>query len=570
MDIFLIKLLTFFLLFLSLQLNAQTYVLSDTQTQKPVWSYFEYYKDTNASQTKESIVALPDAQFYAPKKQYEHMGLSFITRALWAKISIQNPTDKEIDRILWFNNINYKSIKLYKQTTNGLLQVQRTPHINDFYFHLTFEPHSTQVFIVRFSADGPYILNTKLLTPEQANQTSYDSGLFFAAFSVFIIIAVIFYLVLFIGLKESMYFYFALYLLSHLLLWLGIFGVYRPIDFSTLKIFSFSLASISIALVSFRFLHMKKSQPLFFKLISFLLFALLAYFFSTYYFHFAIFQPIVFASFYIIIYILIFTATIRAIRKGYTSAYYFLFATLGYLLGQNITIGGVFATAKVPANDFTIYIGMLGTITDVVFASVAFVLLANSLFFRQKRELELYSHSLEEQVELRTQKIQEQNLLLEKLSTTDTLTQLANRAAIDMAIEKVFHSKESAYLLLVDIDFFKQVNDTYGHLVGDSILKQLAKILTKSTKESDLVGRWGGEEFMLLIEAADDDAILNIAQRIRKNVEASIFEQEIKLTISIGVSSKQDKGSIQEWIEQSDKALYRAKEEGRNRVILFK
>ena len=564
------KLITFFLLFLSLQLSAQTFVLDDAQIKKPVWSYLEYYKDTNASQTKESVATLPDAQFYAPKKQYEHMGLSFITKALWAKVSIQNPTDKEIDKILWFKNVNYKTIKLYKKTAEGLTQIQRTPHINDFYFHLTFEPGSKQEFIVHFLADGPYIINTKLLTPEQANKMSYDSGLFFAAFSMFIIIAVIFYLVLFIGLKEGMYFYFALYLLSHLLLWLGIFGVYRPIDFSTLKIFSFSLASLSIALVSFRFLHMRKKQALFFKLISLLLFGLIVYFFSTYYFHFAIFQPIVFASFYITIYILIFTATIRAIRNGYKTAYYFLFATLGYLLGQNITIGGVFATAKIPANDFTIYIGMLGTVIDVVFASIAFVLLANTLFFKQKRQLELYNHSLEEQVELRTKKIQEQNLLLEKLSTTDTLTQLANRAALDTAIERSFNSQEAAHLLLIDIDFFKQVNDNYGHLVGDSILKQLAKILTKSTKESDIVGRWGGEEFMILIKQVDNDAIFKIAQRIRKNVEAAVFEQNIKLTISIGVNSKQDKNSIKEWIDQSDKALYRAKEEGRNRVIFFK
>ena len=384
---------------------------------------------------------------------------------------------------------------------------------------------------------------------------------------MFIAIAVIFYLVLFFGLKESMYFYFSLYLISHLLLWLGIFGVYRPIDFSTLKVFSFSLSSISIALVSFRFLQMRKRQALFFKLISLLLIGLISYFFSTYYFHFAIFQPIVFASFYIVIYILIFTATIRAILNGYKTAYYFFFATLGYLLGQNITIGGVFATAKIPANDFTLYIGMLGTVVDVVFASIAFVLLANALYFKQKRQLERYNHTLEERIEARTKKIQEQNLLLQKLSTTDALTQLANRVALDRAIEEAFHSKVPTYLILIDIDFFKQVNDNHGHLLGDSVLKQLAKILTKSTKESDFIGRWGGEEFLLLIEVADDKYILQVAERIRKNVEASVFEKNIKVTISLGVSNKKGKDSIKEWIAQSDKALYKAKEEGRNRVV---
>ena len=87
MDSDLIKLITFFLLFLSLQLSAQTFVLNDTNAHKPVWSYFEYYKDTNATQTEKSIATLADEHFYAPKKQYEHMGLSFITKALWAKLS---------------------------------------------------------------------------------------------------------------------------------------------------------------------------------------------------------------------------------------------------------------------------------------------------------------------------------------------------------------------------------------------------------------------------------------------------------------------------------------------------
>ncbi len=565
-----IKLITFFLLFLSLQLSAQTFVLSDTAAHKPLWSYLEYYKDTNASQTKESIDKLSQKHFYTAKKQYEHMGLSFITQALWAKVNVKNTTKQEIHKVLWFKNINYKTIILYKKTADGFTQIKRTSDINDFYFHLTFEPNTNQEYIVSFHADGPYIINTKLLTSTQASQVSYESGLFFAAFSMFICIAVIFYLVLFIGIKESMYFYFSLYLISHLLLWLGIFGVYRPIDFSTLKIFSFSLSSISIALVSFRFLHLKQKQPLFFKLISLLLIGLLSYFFSTYYFHFAIFQPIVFASFYITIYILIFTATVRAIRSGYKTAYYFFFATLGYLLGQNITIGGVFASAKIPANDFTLYIGMLGTVIDVIFASIAFVLLAKTIFFKQKKQLEIYNHSLEEQVERRTKKIKEQNLLLEKLSTTDTLTQLANRAALDSAIETAFHLEQNTYLILIDIDFFKQVNDNYGHLVGDSVLKQLATILTKSTKEADFIGRWGGEEFLLLIKVTDDEKILNIAERIRKNVEASIFEQNIKVSISLGVSSKRGKDSVKEWIAQSDKALYQAKEEGRNKIVFFK
>jgi len=171
----------------------------------------------------------------------------------------------------------------------------------------------------------------------------------------------------------------------------------------------------------------------------------------------------------------------------------------------------------------------------------------------------------------RTKEIEEKNLLLEKLSATDTLTQLSNRLELDRRLEEVYqHKDENYYLIMIDIDFFKRVNDTYGHLAGDAVLKQVAKILRKSLKEADTIGRWGGEEFLILLHAKDDASIVSIAERIRKNIEIDTFVENLKITISLGVSSIKSTKSINDWTNRCDAALYEAKESGRNRVVIYK
>lgn len=161
---------------------------------------------------------------------------------------------------------------------------------------------------------------------------------------------------------------------------------------------------------------------------------------------------------------------------------------------------------------------------------------------------------------------------LEKLSITDKLTNIYNRRKLDEELNSEFvraqRYQHPLSLLLMDIDFFKKINDTYGHQTGDYVLQTLAKVLKQNIRSSDIVGRYGGEEFMVIVPDTKIDEAWQLAEKLRQSVEQFSFDEVNKVTISIGVSqlNMQDNRS-EEIIKRADEALYKAKEEGRNCCI---
>ena len=171
--------------------------------------------------------------------------------------------------------------------------------------------------------------------------------------------------------------------------------------------------------------------------------------------------------------------------------------------------------------------------------------------------------------------LRQKNADLQELVGTDSLTRINNRRRFMEYLEKEFFRaqryKQSFALGIFDIDFFKQVNDRFGHLAGDAVLVQIAAVIGQSIRSSDMVGRYGGDELVLLLPNADLRAAISFAERIRKQVEVMEFsgaEQSLKLTVSGGVASYPEvaASSIDELLRKADEALYRAKAKGRNRV----
>jgi len=161
---------------------------------------------------------------------------------------------------------------------------------------------------------------------------------------------------------------------------------------------------------------------------------------------------------------------------------------------------------------------------------------------------------------------------LNQLATQDVLTQVANRFQFDNVLE---HSISLAQrygralsILLIDIDFFKEVNDTYGHLIGDEVLKKLAHTLSTGIRKSDVIARWGGEEFVILLPDSELSSALKLAETLRIKVAETDFEpvtQEI--TCSIGVARWNEGENSDQLLKRVDEKLYTAKENGRNRVV---
>jgi diguanylate cyclase len=171
-------------------------------------------------------------------------------------------------------------------------------------------------------------------------------------------------------------------------------------------------------------------------------------------------------------------------------------------------------------------------------------------------------------------RVREQNRKLATLSRTDGLTKLLNRThwleVVSAELKRHWRSDAPVSLLMLDIDHFKNVNDEFGHPVGDEALRNIAQILRESLRDPDTPGRYGGEEFGVVLPDTDAEGACVIAERVRRQVADALVahKPEVRCTVSIGVAeATADLLDSRQWIERADRALYRAKALGRNRTV---
>lgn len=227
--------------------------------------------------------------------------------------------------------------------------------------------------------------------------------------------------------------------------------------------------------------------------------------------------------------------------------------------------GDLSAQIEIPSTD---EIGQLG---------IAFNQMATSI---QKREGELrdFAADLERTVDERTEELRRQNKRLERISIEDHLTGIYNRRYFfDLAEKEVERAKRYGNplsVVILDADHFKKMNDTYGHLIGDQILVNLAKLCSENIRGQDILARYGGEEFVILMPEANQEAAQNSAERLRKIVAKTSMITgglDVMITISLGVASWEN-GSALDFnalLARADRALYQSKETGRNRVSVW-
>lgn len=167
------------------------------------------------------------------------------------------------------------------------------------------------------------------------------------------------------------------------------------------------------------------------------------------------------------------------------------------------------------------------------------------------------------------------NSQLEILSITDKLTQIYNRLKLD----EILDQQEALYkryqhvfsVMIIDIDFFKQVNDQFGHQIGDEVLIEFSRILKENIRTTDILGRWGGEEFMLISPKTNLNDVSVLAEKLRELIQNYSFSTIGMLTASFGLSERSDtkNASLIDLVSQADKSLYLAKDQGRNRVVKY-
>ncbi len=167
--------------------------------------------------------------------------------------------------------------------------------------------------------------------------------------------------------------------------------------------------------------------------------------------------------------------------------------------------------------------------------------------------------------------LEEQRKMFEKEASTDTLTRIANRlkfnAVLEQQVEISKRYGDDLSIILLDIDNFKMINDTYGHQVGDNVLVELSKAIGESVRKSDTFARWGGEEFVIILPQTSLKTANILAEKLREKVAGYSFSDKLDITCSFGVAQYQNMEPISDFLKHVDDALYQAKEAGKNIVV---
>ncbi|HCK99037.1 MAG TPA: hypothetical protein DHW42_02870 [Candidatus Marinimicrobia bacterium] len=195
-----------------------------------------------------------------------------------------------------------------------------------------------------------------------------------------------------------------------------------------------------------------------------------------------------------------------------------------------------------------------------------------------RTELEHFNTLLDSRVKKRTRVLEETNSLLESLSITDSLTGIDNRRNFDVKLAREYSRavryKSRPSCIMFDIDLFKQVNDSHGHLYGDEVLRMIGQTLLKHLRAHDIFARYGGEEFIVLLPETDLQRAYKVSEKLRLLISDNVVEKDgvrTKVTVSLGVAEfdPQTMSSGNDLVNAADNALYQAKRTGRNKTVIY-
>jgi diguanylate cyclase len=186
----------------------------------------------------------------------------------------------------------------------------------------------------------------------------------------------------------------------------------------------------------------------------------------------------------------------------------------------------------------------------------------------------LYGSSLRQRLKRRNQQLAESSARIEQLASHDELTGTLNRRAVWSLLEGYVTPPQAGHgrlcVALLDLDHFKQVNDRFGHPAGDAVLKRFAQVVREALRDTDRLGRYGGEEFLVLLPSVEPEQALRVVERLRAAVAATDWSDiapELQVTVSAGVATWREDDTVPQLISRADAALYRAKHQGRNQVV---
>ncbi|NBQ69451.1 MAG: GGDEF domain-containing protein [Nitrosomonadaceae bacterium] len=520
-----------------------------------------YQDDDTRWGMQDAVAAYRDGRFAKPANSVVNFGIG--AKPVWLALNVRNDGQNAVHRNLlletsWLDKVDIYFLRQDELTgsyhTGDSLPFSQRPLDHRFFVagH-DFSAGETTVLIRVESHDDMvlplYFLSNEALADRDQWQ-AYSYGFMYG-----VILALVAYnVMLYVGLRTSPYLFYSLYLLFFLLLntaytghgyqWLWPESPQWQKWANPVLMMACTVSGFAFAL---QFLNIKTAWPRVYRFViassavfcALMLLAMLAGEFVV-----SLLVALVFIFFF---YISSIVLGVISLQAGNQFAKYFLLASIFTICGGAITANAVWGL--IPFNEWTYRATDIGMMMDAILLALA---LAERFNINQNEKL-----------------------LAEKMAGIDSLTNLNNRRSFYKYVQPIWamglRSKSSTAVIMLDIDNFKLLNDTYGHALGDRVLVQLAETLQKEARSGDILARWGGEEFLIFLpETRLTDAIA-IAERMRNKINViqltSVKGEKLLFTASFGVAHTfVTNVSLDELISQADQQLYRAKKQGRNCV----
>jgi len=550
------------LFIISFSAKASQTLIDIAEPQYKIGKSTLFYEDTEHTVDFSQIEKLPANLFQAVE---QNVATDLFTDSIYYyQFDVINTHDSHVNRLLVFETPWLDSIKVKIISPNGLHSDYLTGNIFPYSQRAIANPNPnidhdfaaglSKVYIQVKTRD-PFIVPISILDRETFLQDQiFDFSITALIYGV-LFAMILYHLILFMNIKLRYYGFYVLYLLSFIAsnasynnFTFHLFFADLPNVQNWIQSYTIFLFSICGLLFAKSFLSLKHYLPVAHKLTNYLI----MFFVSTmiisaffgYHYHviFAISMSVLFSIF-------VFGIALLSLLKGNRSARFFLLGTTTGLIGTSITAFTVMSL--IPYSDIGYHAIDYGLVIDSILLSFALV--------------------------DRVKSNEKEKQLAEKSAKTDELTGLPNRRAYNEICHNKIHKDNKLHTtkmstMMIDIDHFKEVNDTYGHPAGDIVLQRVARLLHSSIKATDYVFRMGGEEFLILMPDTDISLASHLAERIRlavENMDVVIENNPINITISIGISEHITTNSCINLSEvKADKALYQAKQSGRNKVIL--
>ncbi len=555
--------------------------------------YSEILVDSDHKQSIYSIQQDATAHLFKPTQEIGN-NFGFSNSTYWVKFTIKQSTRQKDPVLLQFANSLIDKITLYlpdgsggfsiKQTGDHVAFSQRDIAYRNFLFKLPMHQGEERTYYLQLQTEGSMQITLSLWTYkafiEYVETENLILGFYYGIMFLLMVSAFAFYL----KIKDRLFLHYSLYLLSYIIFQLCLNGLSyhyfwpgHPILTSQLTAVSVGLVTIGGIAFSGSFLRIWNTKKSTFFYVFMLVIVLTCIGIASSLLGGYSFGVRLLALTGISLPPIVLIAGISSVIQGYRPAKYFLAAWVIFLCG--IFLAGLLFLGFVPHSFITVYAIQLGSTIEV--SLLGYALMDRISLLKAEKQmatqlatayLQRSNKELENLVLKRTQELEEKNKKLNHLTLIDSMTSLlTHNASIELLKKQLSFAqryKEKLSVIMLDIDKFKSINDVYGHPAGDQVIIGIAEILKPSFREADYCGRYGGEEFIIILPKTSSSAAIELAERIRSQV-LDLSVQEIKntrITASFGVSSFNIAKPDEDLIITADKALYDAKKSGRNNV----